>query len=1261
MSDSILKIDLTPNLNDNKNQIKRVHHISDIHINLRARHDEYNEVFQNLNQFLINEKNKYKIPINQNKNIECLVVITGDILHSKTELLPECIEVTRNFITNISKLMPVVLMAGNHDLNINNNDRLDALTPIINGIDKDFPVYYLKKTGVYKFHNVLWSLSSVQDYQIINPNNFNFNDFQINHNYENTYKICMFHGRVNGAILFNNSKLDGETNKKNNKTITPSSFEGYDYTLLGDIHKFQYLNTNTSKKRMAYSGSLIQQNHGESLNNHGVLKWDIQNSKSTFHEISNNYGFVSYTIKKNYNQESLELEITNLIKIYPYNIRLRIFYEDISSLQLQEIVSVFKISFNVLEVVYSDVSQNDNNIEKELTLKTSDVNFQNKLIESYLLQSTNANKKTIELVKIINKTLNETLQENTFHLNTKWSIHKLEFSNLFSYAENNVINFKRYKGILGIIAPNHMGKSSIIDIILFTLFDKFPRKGNIKDIINNRKNTFKSKISLIIGKWKYVIEKTGVKNTKSRVTCKLNFYKINKDNLKQSLNEDTQSKTKDAILKYIGCYEDIIQTSVSLQNNNCNFIEAENTARKRELERILQINFIEELLKKATSDINSKRAVYKHLQSNCYVESIVNLQTNIKENTARLNELHNSEVTLKQQLEEFDSISSKLREEIIPNIDDKLADINQKMETTCHPTQLIKELNYKIIKYENDLNEIMLKGKYKTISLDNLNSLKKEKEIEFTKFKSELQDKIRILECNIESEYKKIKSFKYEKYSVSDNSTINLSIIESNQTKIEKETKKNKKNLEIILVKINNLENLKSKLNQNNQLILELNQKLNKLNLDELPDKLIEILEETNCVKLKDKYEDDSKYIQSLLNKTKKLKQNKTKFDYNDFIENCKTLHNYEYIEHYHTLNEQNNLEKVQRVKEIKGLKNNNNDIEKQIKLIKRNQLELDKSISEKKINENNLELEYLEYDKLIINNNKTSYDLINKYKVEKNKLEDKINSCCEWKKFQNKYENVLKKYELTNKLNTLKNKCDLIQNNMKTYLELEESKIKNEAKHTDLKKTLNSINDIKNKLKNNDSELNVVKATFISNNTKLSEHKKEVKKMEDIEKELNIYLLYQNALKNLPFIIIKKIVPRIEKKINDLLSVCTNFMIKIIIENNKIDIYIDRPVYNGELILLNNASGFEKFISSLAIRIALIEVSQLPKPTFIAIDEGWSSFDYQNINNARVIFDFLNSKFNLVISISHLPQIKEHCNEQINLKKDENGYSKII
>ena len=48
-----------------------------------------------------------------------IIVITGDILHSKSDLSPECIELTYGLIKSLVNLLPVIIIPGNHDLNIN--------------------------------------------------------------------------------------------------------------------------------------------------------------------------------------------------------------------------------------------------------------------------------------------------------------------------------------------------------------------------------------------------------------------------------------------------------------------------------------------------------------------------------------------------------------------------------------------------------------------------------------------------------------------------------------------------------------------------------------------------------------------------------------------------------------------------------------------------------------------------------------------------------------------------------------------------------------------------------------------------------------------------------------------------------------------------------------------------------------------------------------------------------------------------------------
>jgi DNA repair exonuclease SbcCD ATPase subunit len=167
------------------------------------------------------------------------------------------------------------------------------------------------------------------------------------------------------------------------------------------------------------------------------------------------------------------------------------------------------------------------------------------------------------------------------------------------------------------------------------------------------------------------------------------------------------------------------------------------------------------------------------------------------------------------------------------------------------------------------------------------------------------------------------------------------------------------------------------------------------------------------------------------------------------------------------------------------------------------------------------------------------------------------------------------------------------------------------------------------------------------------------------------LFTIYRKALKQLPYLLLAKIQPFLEKKVNDLLSIITDFTLKFDMSDSKIDIYIDRSIYaqRGETkgirpdrhILVNNASGFERFISSLAIRLALLDISNLPKLNFMAIDEGWSCFDTTNLNNVGQILDYLKTKFDFILTISHLSEIKQYCDKMIGLKKDDNGFSKII
>src|SRR5438445_741496 len=101
-----MSIKLTKLQPSSPGDVKHIYHMADIHIRLNAkRHQEYREVFERVYDLLKKEPN------------ESIVVICGDIFHSKTELSPECIDMAIDFFKNLSNIMDTFIIMGNHDGN----------------------------------------------------------------------------------------------------------------------------------------------------------------------------------------------------------------------------------------------------------------------------------------------------------------------------------------------------------------------------------------------------------------------------------------------------------------------------------------------------------------------------------------------------------------------------------------------------------------------------------------------------------------------------------------------------------------------------------------------------------------------------------------------------------------------------------------------------------------------------------------------------------------------------------------------------------------------------------------------------------------------------------------------------------------------------------------------------------------------------------------------------------------------------------------
>ena len=358
------------------NQIDHIIHISDIHIRNLKRHKEYRCVFNNLYK-------KCRKLVKQNPNT--LIYLGGDIAHTKTEMSPELIDMIQDFFKSLAVIAPTILIAGNHDCNLNNESRLDALTPIVKSLDHP-NFHYLRESGVYDICGIKFIVWSVFDYTkfIIDPKEV-----------EGDYKIVLFHGPLNL------SENDFGFQMNNNK-IGIEQFDGCTLGLLGDIHKYQYMN---SEKTVAYPGSLIQQNHAETLKGHGLLYWDIKNKTSEFIEVKNDWGYVTLVI------DGGELPDT---KQLPKKPRIRIKYTDTDHSELKEILTEIKKKYEVQDVVLyrqdtlSSVKSGDRDMSYNMG-NIRDVSYQNKLIKDYLDRHYGVEESLMKRIYEINNDLNKKL------------------------------------------------------------------------------------------------------------------------------------------------------------------------------------------------------------------------------------------------------------------------------------------------------------------------------------------------------------------------------------------------------------------------------------------------------------------------------------------------------------------------------------------------------------------------------------------------------------------------------------------------------------------------------------------------------------------------------------------------------------------------------------------------------------------------------------------------------------------------------------
>lgn len=624
--------------------------ISDIHWRGITRHDEYTRSFNQL----FDEIRRIKPDV---------VLGTGDFFHTKTQgISPEVIDKMVWMFKTLGDMVPTHLILGNHDGNLANDDRQDVISPLLKALDHP-NIFLYKKSGVYPVVGYKDGDTVVEGLTTFSPK-ANFCVFSCFDKDgwdevkpeagDDVVNIALYHGSISGC------KTDSEWSMREGEEDV-SIFDGYDYAMLGDIHKFQSMATRkdfegTWKPWVAYPGSMIQQNFGEDETK-GFLVWDIRGKNDwdlEFVALENKQPFVTVPWMGSTDSTINFIKDSRGDRAFVPGTRFRVSssysISPFESRQLQETLKTqhqaAELSFKFETIAKSETIQTDSVSVRKTSLR-NDVpallglykEFLSTTASKYSL-STNQIKEAEDIIAAYLAKFNASEAESP--RDVIWSIKNMEFDNLFRYGEGNAINFSKLDGIIGVFGPNRTGKSSIVGSMMYGLFNTTDR-GPLKNgnIVNYNKKHGCAKINVTVAGTDYVIERESVRTEPpaakrkgykapaeaffdpDKTTTSLNLYKIQADGTRLELNSVTRDDTDKEIRRLIGKPEDFLLTAFSSQGGINRFIEEGATQRKAILNRFLDLDIFDRLFGFAKDDYTSFNNKMAKFTSGSWEQAII--------------------------------------------------------------------------------------------------------------------------------------------------------------------------------------------------------------------------------------------------------------------------------------------------------------------------------------------------------------------------------------------------------------------------------------------------------------------------------------------------------------------------------------------------------------------------------------------------------------------------------------------------------------
>jgi len=1220
-------------LKDSGRIIKTIYHISDIHIHMNnRRYAEYKIVFERLYEEIKKDLT------------DAIIVLTGDIIDSNSHLHADQVEFLKDFFVGLTNLTDLIVIIGNHDINVQGNHQ-DSISANIKYLQTKHDIHLLLKGGLYTYENIIFGLTTMSS-TVVTPCDITTNKI----------KVGLYHGMVGHC------KTAEQFDLYSRAQFDVSDFTSqYDLTMLGDIHLFQYLN---SEKTIAYPSSLIQLSFGEDLLNHGMIKWNLLDKSSEFIRIKNDHGFVELTVNEN--------GLSEIPEQMPPNPEIRLYYSNITSTKVDEYIANLTRKYNAkctsiqnLANLHPDISIGESNNNLKLTGIKSDQQTK-QIIMDHLART---DKDIDEAGKLgISKELDEILTEiktDYDNQDKKYTLKNVKWDNFYIYTEGNEVDFDLMYKIYALCGPKGVGKSTFIDIMMYGSFGEIIRVGSkITDIVNVNKDHMHIEITFTINSDTYIIDRRRRVLSENRST-ELVVLTRNGQNISE---KDTPS-TNEMIKKIICEPEILLSTCIMLQDNCKNFTHLSDTDKRNMICKLLKLDIFSNILEKAKTHKRSKNMIQKRLHNPKKAKSPVDAQL-LKLKTAQADIIcskQSKQTAFDSLLTEIDCHKSQLMEHnaAMKFLDKSITEAKKLSDLNAVTKAKVEHLTKELSSLDTKLKTMTQQETDTRNKLSLLNGVHSKNPTEIIQYNNEFetakQSNIKSLEDHHTSLLKRLVPKNSTPHNIKQltkdlnaknellkNLTIKLS---SNDTEVKK--------LSNLIEKEPFTEEMKINYEKHEQLIQQQSENETALSQQTeesgaLAEKITELNDHefnkdcTACMKnpvTKDKiryqnqYDQLGKSIKSLKQKIKKISQQIIKLEPD--------------AERYQTLlqiQQQNIAHKLA----IKSITDQNNLIDKDIQIHKHILTNLENSIKE---HQRNIDID--RSNKEIEKQCSETQQDISKIKASQNK---EYIDYLKYAQDKTQHENLLKELlaNLTNSALSIK----------QTQMELDIHS-KNLAKEGEYTKLLSQHASLQKNITFGKSKLSILETKKSELSTELNTLSNQLFKSEvDIAKEQHIVDEYHALTKELERltkienllgtgglvdkILSQNIIPKLQETVNSILRHIADYTVKISYYNGQIEII--KLTSDSKKINIATNSGCEDFIANVSFRLALANYNNYLRTNFFIFDESFKYCDQAFLDSLPKLLDYINIHYTWAIIISHDSRIISLLDNKIKIKSDKDG-----